>query len=282
MIHKFHTYIFIILLGSISCESSPENKTKYSFFVAGHTYGNPMNYQYGLHPPFVKSIPWINDYSSMSLGILTGDIVPKPTKKYWDATLLDLDKFSFPIHVAAGNHDRGEEFEENFKDYYYQFKKEGDLFIILSPTNWKIEKKQKEFLIQTIKNNYQHVHNIFIFCHELIWWAPDNQFRGVEINYRPHYPGNTNYWPEINPILDSIPNKVIVFAGDLGCTQQVASYMYYKKDNITLIGSGMGGGKEDNIVIVEVDENNAINYKLIGLNNSTFSELAEIEEYILP
>lgn len=254
----------------------------YSFFVAGHTYGNPMNIQYGLYPPFVNSIPYINNYPKMSLGILTGDVVNKPTREYWDSVLLDINKFTIPIHIAAGNHDRGFEFERIFKDYYYHFILEDDLFIILSPTNWNIEGEQKKFLLQTIDNNYQLVQNIFIFCHELIWWSPENQFSNVEINYRPHYPGSTNYWTEINPFLDSIPNNVIIFAGDLGCVESVSAFMYFKEDNITLIGSGMGGGKEDNIVIVEVSDYSVINYKLIGLNNTPFSEIEILEEYVLP
>jgi hypothetical protein len=279
---------FIIILGIISCEKSEIHEPiielsnyNYSFFVAGHTYGNPMSYQYGLHPPFVNSIPKINSYPKMSLGILTGDVVPKPTEDYWDSALIDINRLLIPIHIASGNHDRGSEFERIFKDYYYSFKFDNDLFIILSPTQWNIEGKQKEFLVQTIDNNYLSVQNIFIFCHELIWWSPDNQFRNVEINYRPHYPGSTNYWTEINPFLDSLPNNVVIFAGDVGCYYTTSAYMYYKEDNITLIASGMGGGIEDNIVIIEVSDT-CINYKLIGLNDTLFSEIGKLEDYILP
>ena len=282
-VNKYRFYVCcLILLAFSSCKNDDEDKVKYSFFVAGHAYGNPMNYQYGFHPPFVKSIPYINEYPKMSLGVLTGDIVPKPTKEYWNAALQDINKFSFPLYLAAGNHDRGKEYLKNYKDYYYHFKKEDDLFIILSPTNWNIEKEQKKYLIKTIKNNYQEVNNIFIFCHELIWWTPDNQFGNVEINYRPHYPGSTNYWNEINPLLDSISNNVVIFAGDVGCREKIAPYMYYNNDNITLIATGMGGGKKDNIVIVEVDKKNRVHYKLIGLNNSPISEMEPLEDYDLP
>ncbi|MBT5163275.1 MAG: hypothetical protein HOL96_05430 [Lentimicrobiaceae bacterium] len=258
------------------------HKPKYSFFVAGHTYGNPINFQFGLHPPFINSIPLINSYQKMSLGVLTGDVVPKPTQIYWDSALVDINKLSIPIHIAPGNHDKGFEFEKIFTDYYYDFTYEDDLFIILSPTNWNIEGEQKKYLLQTIENNYHYVHNIFIFCHELIWWSPDNQFGNVEINYRPHYPGSTNYWEEINPVLESLPNQVVIFSGDLGGTDKVTPYMYYKNDNITLIATGMGGGKRDNIVIVEVSYNNDLNYKLIGLNDTPLSEMDKLEEYILP
>lgn len=281
--HRFVIFLYAItLIGVISCNNGEGNKLRYSFFVAGHTYGNPINFQYGLHPPFIKSIPFINSYEKMSLGIFVGDVVPKPTKEYWDSAISDINKFSIPIHVAAGNHDINPEFEKKVNDYYYQFIYEDDLFVILSPTNWNIVGEQKKFLLETIENNYHNVHNIFIFCHELIWWSPDSKFGNIEINYRPHYPGKTNYWEEINPVLDSLPNQIVIFSGDLGCLDKVTPYMYYKKDNITFIGTGMGGGKRDNIVIVEVDYNNSIKYKLIGLNSTPLTEMGKLEEYILP
>ncbi len=284
---------YFLILAFVSCEkeelTSPNVETPpneefipiYSFFVAGHTYGNPLNIQYGLHPPFVNHISFLNNYPTLNLGILTGDIVPYSTQEYWDAAELDIDNFSVPIHIAAGNHDRGPLFENNY-DYYYSFKKENDLFIILSPTNWNIEGAQKQFLIETIDNNYLTVNNIFIFSHELIWWTPENEFGNVEINYRPQYPGSTNYWSEINPILDSLTNNVVIFAGDMGATKNVSPYMYYKNDNITLIGSGMGGGEQDNIIIIEVDQEGELNYRLLGINAEVPYELAKLEEYELP
>ncbi len=272
----------VIILALVSCNNKEIPGIKYSFFVAGHTYGNPTKPQYGLYPEFKNAIPTINNYNKMALGVLVGDVVAKPKKDYWDSAMVDIDKFKMPIHVSAGNHDIGPAFTEIFKKYYYQFKYEDDLFIILTPNKWNIDGKRKEFLTKTLEDNYKDVDNIFIFCHELIWWSPDSIFGNVEINYRPHYPGSTNYWAEINPMLDTLPNNVVIFAGDLGCTAQVSSYMYYNYGNITLIGTGMGGGKVDNFVIVEVDNNNNINYKLIGLNKTPYSEMAKLEDYILP
>jgi len=275
-------FISLVILSGIAIARAMLANSKYSFFVAGHTYGNPNKIKYGLHPPFVNSIPYINSYPKMSFGVLLGDVVPKPTKDYWDSALSDIGNFSIPIHIAAGNHDKGFEFEKKFNDYYYHFLYEDDLFIILSPTNWNIIGKQKKFLLKTIKNNHLNVQNIFIFCHELIWWSPENKFKNIKINYSPHYPGKTNYFTEIKPCLDSLDNEVIIFAGDLGCLNSVDPYMYYKKDNITLIGTGMGGGKKDNIIIVEVKEDNTLIYKLIGLNKSPLSEIGGLKEYILP
>jgi hypothetical protein len=276
-------YIFISCNKSNSAEPLENEKDPgYAFFVAGHTYGNPADFEYGLHPPFVDKIPFINNYAFMQFGILTGDVVPRQEQEYWAAALMDIEKLSMPVHIAAGNHDRGPLFIDIFQRYYYSFKFGNDLFIILSPTNWNIEKDQKDFLIETLNNNYLSVDNIFIFCHELIWWAPDNIFGNVEINFRPHYPGSTNYWSEINPILTALPHPVVLFAGDMGATKGVAPYMYYHYDNITLIGSGMGGGEQDNIVLVEVNEDGILNYRLIGINGDVAVDMAVLEDYQLP
>ena len=53
----------------------------------GHTYGNPIKYQYGLYPPFLNSISYINSYQKMSLGVLLGDVVPKPTAIFFPFAL---------------------------------------------------------------------------------------------------------------------------------------------------------------------------------------------------
>lgn len=279
----FIIYLPMLLLffGCQKDSIAQENKPLYSFFVAGHTYGNPNSYQLGLHPPFVAQIPYINNYPTMQLGFLTGDIVFSSTQTYWDSALVDIHQFSMPIHIAAGNHDRGPVFENLF-EYYYSFKHQNDLFIILSPTNWNIEGSQKDFLTKTLDSLSASSDNIFIFCHELIWWAPNNIFGNVKINYAPHYPGSTNFWSEINPILDTLTNDVVIFAGDLGATSAVTPYMYYKNDNITLIGSGMGCGNEDNIVIVEVGQDGKLKYKLMNISTAVPFSMGALEEYRLP
>lgn len=254
---------------------------KYSFFVAGHTYGNPNTYQLGLYPPFVAQFPYLNNYPKMELGVLTGDVVYSSTQTYWDSALVDIHQLDMPIHIAAGNHDRSPVFDTLFESYY-SFKYQNDLFIILSPTNWNIEGVQKDFLIETLDDNSTTSDNIFIFCHELVWWAPNNIFGNVKINYASHYPGSTNYWSEINPILDALPNNVVIFAGDLGATDVVTPYMYCRNNNITLIGSGMGNGANDNIIIVEVNQVGEVRYKLTGIHTTTPYLMGVLEEYQLP
>lgn len=254
---------------------------EYAFFTAGHTYGNPNNPQLGLHPPFKNKIDWINNYEGMELGVLTGDVVPFPTQTYWDSARADINKFSIPIHIAPGNHDKGEVFSNLYTHYYYFWNK-NDLFIILSPTKWNVTGNQKEFLENTLKDNAELAKNVFIFCHELIWWSPSNKFRKVEINYKPYYPGNTNYWSDISPLLESYSNNFYIYAGDLGASNRVTPYFYYNYKNITLIGSGMGNCKSDNIIITEVNEKGETNLKVIGLNREKPFKIMDLRDYVLP
>jgi len=213
---------------------------------------------------------------------LTGDVVPFSTEDYWDAAVEDMDKLDLPVYIAAGNHDRSDVFLNRFEQYYFSFRLKNDLFIVLSPTDWNIEGAQKEFLINTIDDASAEVNNIFIFCHELIWWSPDNEYKNVEINYEPHYPGSNNFWSEIEPYLNSIPHEVVIFAGDMGATAAVSPYMYHRFDNISLVGSGMGGGQKDNMVIVEVNSNGEISYQLIHLNGTDPYGLENLVDFLLP
>jgi len=149
----------------------------YSFYAAGHAYGSPLNVHYGLHYPFVDYIPTINNYPGMELGFLTGGVVYSPDSISWDYAQADIDLFTFPVYIAAGNHDRGAEFVSRYGDYYHSFKHNGDLMIVLNPGgSWNIKNDQLDFLTETLDSNYQTVNNIFIFLHELIWWGPNNQY----------------------------------------------------------------------------------------------------------
>lgn len=262
--------------------SAQNDTVVYSFFAAGHTYGNPNHPHYGLHYPFVDYFPTINNYPSMKMGFLTGDVVKHPTAAYWDSAQIDIDKLNMPVYIAVGNHDMGEEFINRFGDYYYSFIYNNDLFIVLTPglDAWNISGDQLAFLENTLDSNYTSVNNIFIFLHELIWWSPTNEYHNVHINYPPYYPGSTNFDTVVKPLLLSYPNNITIYAGDLGCTNAVSPFMYHHFDNITLIGSGMGGGVRDNIIITNV-YNDSVYYDLVAINGSDPNALGEIYDFSL-
>lgn len=274
-------YLFLILVVFVFSVLKSQEPI-YSFFSAGHTYGSPLDHHYHLHYPFVDYIPEINSYSNMEYGFLTGDVVVAPTVEYWDSAQITIATLNMPIYIAAGNHDMGEEFLDRFGSYYSSFVSHDDLFIILTPglNAWNIVGAQLDFLTNTLDDNYSQVNNVFIMMHELIWWSPDNEYSSVDINYEPHYPGSTNFEDVIKPLLLSYPNNITIYAGDVGCTNQVSPFMYDSFDNITLIASGMGGGVRDNIIITDVYED-SVHYNLIAINGDDPNALGELTDFSL-
>lgn len=272
--------LYIMMMVAVSCKQSKTEQVVYSFFTAGHTYGNPNSPQLGLYPPFTDFFETLNENPKMELGFLTGDVVNHSTPEYWDAAQVDISKLDMPVYVVPGNHDIGDEFLERFEKYYYSFKHNEDLFIILTPglDDWNITGKQLEFLKNTIDINSPKVDNIFIFLHELIWWSPDNEYKDIAINYKPHYPGSSNWDDVVKPLLLSYSNSITIYAGDLGATSQVSSVMYDQLDNITLIGSGMGGGKNDNVIITHVFKD-SISYELICIKGKEPGYMGKLEDY---
>jgi hypothetical protein len=260
-------------------KAGKQSDVAYSFFAAGHVYGNPSSIQYGVHPPFEEAIDFLNGYPEMAFGVFTGDVVPRPTPEYWDSVQADFNKLEMPYYIAAGNHDKGAEFDSRYGKPYYSFKRGNDLFIVMAPTNWNIDRDQLKFLKQTFADNVDSTRNIFIFIHELIWWSPENRFNLVEINYRPHYPGSTNYREVIDPLLRETGKNVVVYAGDVGCNQKVSPCMYYKYENITLIASGMGSGDKDNLVITRVFNDGSFDFQLIHLNGNNKNGMGKLEDY---
>lgn len=218
----------------------------------------------------------------MELGLFTGDLVPQPTKAYWDSLENDLTQLKVPFYIAPGNHDRGTIFNSLFGKGYQAFYHQNELFIILNSDNWNIEGEQLNFLKQTLAEVNDTSQLIFIFMHELIWWSPENRYSDVIINWAPHYPGSTNYYDDVEPLLKSIPNPLVIFAGDLGCASDRTPCMYDERDNITLIASGMGSGDRDNVVITEVMKDGSCRFQLIHLNGEDRNGMGELEDYSIP
>ena len=194
------TLIIYSIIGFSLASFGQHKNNDYSFFTAGHAYGNPNSPQLGLYPVLMDVIPYLNIDPKMELAFLTGDFVVSPTDEYYSAAEIDLNEFSMPYYIAAGNHDISDEFEERFNPYYLTFQHREDLFIILTPglNQWNIEGEQLAFLEQTLEDYAAESRHIFIILHELIWWSPDNIFQDVKINWEPHYPGSTNYEETVN------------------------------------------------------------------------------------
>jgi len=295
--------VSILLFVFNNCEKSFKSRP-YSFFIAGHTYGYP-GYDIernGLHPPFKYRFDLIKENNFIEFGVFLGDIVWEPSIEAWNNVDRDINEIGKPIYFAMGNHDAIDRdlFESRYGDTYFHFIYNQDLFIILDPNldSWNISGEQLIYLTSVLENNYQSVDHIFVFFHQLLWWTPNNIYKNIKFNSIAGRADSINFWAEIEPLFHSLPNEVIMMAGDLGAFGWLDAYMYDKYDNITFIASGMGscgtdiltepqcfGEGEvglDNFIIINIDENKIINYELIAINREDISGLGNLEDYVLP
>lgn len=261
--------------------------TQYSFFVAGHTYGQPGVDNEGFHPPFKEKFEYIQSREEIVFGVLTGDIVkPNPIAQDWEEIDADIEGLGLPVYFAVGNHDMENRplFESRYGDTYYYFIYQNDLFIVLDPNidGWNISGDQLFFLQDAVAVNYQSVDNIFVFFHQMLWWESDNIYHSIFPNSFAGRDDEINFWTVIEPLFNNLPNNVILFAGDFGAASWSDNLMYDNYDNITFIGSGMGEGpyNGDNFVIANIGVDKSITYDLICLNENFYC-LGELVDFDL-
>ncbi len=286
---KYHLLILTCLL--VSCEGKENADIEYtginySFFVAGHVYGNPQIMQSGLYPPFKEKFDYIKNDSMIKFGVFTGDIVRRGTEEEWDKIDKDITGLAIPVYFALGNHDNKnrELFIERYGETYFDFTYKNDLFIILDPNidGWNIAGDQSEFLKQELSGINTDVMNVFVFFHQLLWWSNDNRYRNVKPNSFEGRSDSINFWSAVEPLFNNLSCNVVMFAGDVGAAAWSADFMYDRYDNITFIASGMGEGIGDNFVVVDVMTDNTLQYRLISLNCEDINCLGKLEEYTLP
>lgn len=273
--------ILLILSALISCR---QEDNEYAFFVAGHTYGSPSGKNPGLHPPFIRDFGRLNNDSSIAFGVLTGDIVRKSDTLSWDSVDAQLSKLRMPVYFSPGNHDtyNRELYEDRYGKTYFTFEYMNDRFIILDGniSNWNIDGEQLAFLKESLKNAGHGTRNIFVFIHQLIWWDEMNIFGGVHLNWPPYTPDTTNYWGEVEPLLQRAVAPVFFFAGDIGANDQATPVMYYHEGNITYIASGMGNIHDDNYIIVRIHAHGDVTFELIAPGDD-HGRLGKLEDHDL-
>lgn len=271
----------ILIISSISCNSS--KKISYSFFIAGHTYGKPGKTTLGLHQPFINKFELINGVKTMEFGVLTGDVVRIANKKSWDVVDSELKELKTLIHFSRGNHDGALSFfEKRYGKTVTSFQIKNDSHIILDSniSDWNITGEQLTFLKKSIKK--KDVANIFIYVHHIIWWNKKEYYIPY-MNSKDRMPEKLTFWKEIFPLLKKTKKPVYIFAGDVGAFdskhKRFQSYSYIKKGNVSLITSGMGGGKKDNFIICDVLNNGSVQFRLINLNGEDINGLGKLEDY---
>jgi hypothetical protein len=285
---QLKTFQLIVSIFFLVCSFSSNAQNSdvlYSFFVAGHTYGQP-GIKNGLHPPFKEKFEYIRNRPEIKFGVFTGDIVAaNPTANDWDKVDIDIKNLGLPVYFAVGNHDMEDRelFKSRYGETYFSFAFQNDLFIILDPNidGWNISGEQMEFLKETLYENKENTDNIFVYFHQLLWWKNNS----IYTNYRPNsFEGKAdtiNFWSEVEPMFSKLSNEVFMFAGDVGAANWAADFMYDKYGNISLIASGMGEGKGDNFVVVNVHENKSVSYDLICLNDTALYCFGDLTDYRL-
>ena len=273
----------------ISCVSTP--KKEYSFFIAGHTYGNPSERakNIGLYKPFKDKTAFINNQEKMKHGFLLGDVVWG--QNFWKRTQKDISRFNMPIHISRGNHDgKLENFEKLFGKSYKKFFNGKDLFVILDLNldHWNISGEQLTFLRNLLRIDAKKARNIFIFSHQILWFDKEKYSEPVP-NSLYDRSERTNYWSEIEPLLLGTNKPTFVFAGDVGAFSKEKrkrnnpiEYSYYKERGISYVTSGMGGGVRDNFIIIDVYSDNSVRFRLIHLNGENINSLGKLEDYNNP
>ena len=228
----------------------------YRFFVAGHVYGSGLDKSPGMHPPFVADFDFIRKHTDMRFGVFTGDIVYYSRDSYWDVVDQQIEQLGIKVHFATGNHDEGHKspYKERYGKTFYHFEQEGDLCIVLNPGlgGWNIWGEQMDFLKATLAN-VKRYHNIFIFFHQVLWWEPDNAYAAIRFNSTDGRAPDINFWPEVVPLLEATQKPVFLFAGDVGADPRKTAFSFHTFNNIRMISSGMGNGKMDNYLLVDVN-----------------------------
>jgi hypothetical protein len=259
-----------------------QNKA-YSFFIAGHSYGEVGGMNRGLHPALVKKFEKLNSLNDMQMGFLLGDAVRRPIADEFDDIERDLSKLDFQVYIVAGNHENKDcyYFEERYGPTYYSFKFNNDLFIILNPCldAWNIYGPQLIFLKETLDENAKTSDNIFVLFHQLLWIEADNNYAKVAPNSFEDKDPPINFWPEVMPLFTVLENNVVFCAGDLGALDYCYNIMYDKFDNITFLASGMGDGDRDNIIIVKIGEDKKLSFEVVCLNTETENCFGDIEKH---
>lgn len=280
--------LLIVYISILTFGCSNKKELESSFFVAGHTYGNPKERGTikGLYRPFKDKFEFINTQDKIKFGVLLGDVVWLPEN--WPEAKQDIAKLQIPVYIARGNHDGPlANFEQDFGKSYKQFIKQDNLYIILDPNldHWNISNEQLKFLQNALKNKPKSIKNIFIFSHQLLWWSKEklSKPRPNSLDIRAE---KTNFWTTIEPLLRNQKLPVFLFAGDVGAFSKerkkrdhIIEYFYHKDDNITFIATGMGGGVRDNFILVDVYNDGSVEFRLIHLNGNNIHSLGKLEDY---
>lgn len=250
-----------------SCSDEPEREDIH-FIVAGHICGGLNDTLGGLYPSFETYLMKKDKDKSLDMAFFTGDIVYKCDEPSWDLVDKVIKKLKHPVYFAPGNQDLRDQalYEKRYGKTDQYFEKGNNLFIIWEVTKngWNVSENQlNEYLKLTSEKEYD---NVFIFTHQVIWYdqrlTPQTIPNDIEGKAQV-----STFYPATIQALSQKETPVYLFAGDVGSNPNGGEISIHQYKNIRMISSGMGSGKWDNVLDIQV-KNGKVKVTLEYLNGS--------------
>lgn len=261
----------------------------YRFFVAGHSYGHPIEAtdSLGVYPPFYRKYPDFAADPLMEFGVLTGDIVKWNQQYRFDSVKQQIARYGLEVYKIPGNHDVDggidyDNFHANFGPSWYSHRIHNDLFLFLDPNidNWNITDPQLAMMRDELLD-LDEVRNIFVFSHQVLWWSPepDSAFNDFDANSPFGRADEINFWTEVLPPFLDLEQEVWFFAGDAGAWCWTDAVRYYQSNNIHFATSGMGCPTKSNYLEVTVNPNREVNVRIVALLPEGEDALGTLEDW---
>ena len=114
---------------------------------------------------------------------------------------------------------------------------------------------------------------VFIFSHQVFFEKSDFLLR---TNSREYYELGYEFYDRINKLNF---NDLYIISGDIGTTKYLHHLVYYKKNNISLIASGLGNEINNYAVEISFNQNNQLSFYKINLDNDTKQEIKSKHRY---
>jgi len=284
-IRSFYPLLLLLTLLLNSCKGEQIEKSLINdsgnteepiitFAVAGHVYGNSDHYTHSIYPSFLKKFREDDAARNFDYLFLTGDVVYDTTFSTSKFVEAQLDSLNISWFIAQGNHDLQTLFDKKLNDRsdvdmnLIRYRKNEFLVFNTSKPGWSIGKDEMLMLKHYLSNvNPDSTDNIFVFTHQL-WWERNTPHTFELYSIRPNsfalYDGPSDFWKDVFPSFDSTGIETWFFAGDVGADEKLESYYEDQHNQFHFYASGMGGGKADNYLIVEVYQNGHVDIERVN------------------
>ncbi len=280
LIHQALKVVFLFLIGLffLGCQENsteflvqPNEKPVFQCVVAGHVYGNPENYTHSLYPKFIKIMDSLTKERTIDQLILTGDVVADTLPEIWNKVKTELEELEVKDwKIARGNHDLSTYLDQNIQAENHLALYHGNALLLILNTSingWGLDKIQVDFVQKSVFQMPDSINQIMVFTHQL-WWLKNSPESFELDSIRPNsfalFDGQSDFWSTGFSAFQKCEKQIYFFAGDLGADPQIESYYEDHHKNFHFFGSGMGSGKEDNLLVISIYQNSPVKIERIN------------------